>query len=406
MASAPMKQSGTEAVYRWEGKDKQGRAVQGELRASGAASVSVALRRQGVMTTRVRKKKFGGGKKITERELCIFTRQLATMMKAGVPLLQSFEIVARGHANPSVSRLLLDIRADVETGTSLQQAFRRYPQYFDALFCNLVAAGEQAGILEVLLARLALYKEKTLSIKGKIRSAMFYPAAVLTVAFVVTAIIMIWVVPAFKSVFSSFGAELPMPTQMVIWLSDQFVRYWYGLAAAITISFSLFVRAWKRSPAMQAATDRLILRLPVFGSVVRKAVIARWTRTLSTMFAAGVPLVESLESVGGAAGNAVYHEATRKISAAVSSGTSLTTAMQNVQVFPAMVTQMVAIGEESGALDQMLNKVAEFFEDEVDAEVASLSSLMEPVIMVFLGVLIGGLVIAMYMPIFKLGSVV
>ena len=406
MATAPMKQSGTEAIYRWEGKDKQGRVVQGELRASGAASVSVALRRQGVMTTRVRKKAFARGKKIKEKELCIFTRQLATMMKAGVPLLQSFEIVARGHANPSVSRLLLDIRADVETGTSLQQAFRRYPQYFDALFCNLVAAGEQAGILEELLARLALYKEKTLSIKGKIRAAMFYPAAVLTVALVVTAVIMIWVVPAFKSVFSSFGADLPTPTLVVIWLSDQFVRYWYGMAAAIAISMSLFMRAWKRSPAMQAATDRLMLRLPIFGSVVRKAVIARWTRTLSTMFAAGVPLVESLDSVGGAAGNAVYHEATRKITAAVSSGTSLTIAMQQVHVFPAMVTQMVAIGEESGALDQMLSKVAEFYEDEVDAEVAALSSLMEPIIMVILGVLIGGLVIAMYMPIFKLGSVV
>jgi type IV pilus assembly protein PilC len=387
MATASAKQSGTEAIYRWEGKDKQGRPVQGELRASGVASVSVALRRQGVMTTRIRKKHFARAKKITEKELCIFTRQLATMMKAGVPLLQSFDIVARGHANPSVSRLLLDIRADVETGTSLQQAFRRYPQYFDALFCNLVAAGEQAGILESLLARLALYKEKTLAIKGKIRAAMFYPAAVLAVAFIVTAIIMIWVVPAFKSVFSSFGAELPLPTQAVIWLSDQFVRYWYGLAAVLVISVSLFVRAWKRSPAMQA-------------------IIARWTRTLSTMFAAGVPLVESLESVGGAAGNAVYHEATRKIIAAVNSGTSLTMAMQNAQVFPSMVTQMVAIGEESGALDQMLGKVAEFHEEEVDAEVAALSSLLEPLIMVILGVLIGGLVIAMYMPIFKLGSVV
>lgn len=406
MATASAKQSVTEAIYLWEGKDKQGRPVQGELRASGVASVSIALRRQGVMTTRIRKKHFARAKKITEKELCLLTRQLATMMKAGVPLLQSFDIVARGHANPSVSRLLLEIRADVETGTSLQQAFRRYPQYFDALFCNLVAAGEQAGILEELLARLALYKEKTLAIKGKIRAAMFYPAAVLAVAFIVTAVIMVWVVPAFKSVFSSFGADLPLPTQAVIWLSDQFVRYWYGLAAGIGIGVSLYVRAWKRSPAMQAATDRLLLKLPIFGSIVRKAVIARWTRTLSTMFSAGVTLVESLESVGGAAGNAVYHEATRKIIAAVTSGTSLTMAMQNVQIFPSMVTQMVAIGEESGALDQMLGKVAEFYENEVDAEVAALSSLLEPLIMVILGVLIGGLVIAMYMPIFKLGSVV
>ena len=328
------------------------------------------------------------------------------MLKAGVPLLQTFDIVSRGHGNPAVSRLLQEIRADVETGTSLNQAFRRYPQYFDPLFCNLVAAGEQAGILEALLARLATYKEKTLAIKGKIRSALFYPIAILAVAFIVTAVIMIWVVPAFKSVFSSFGAELPLPTLVVIWLSDQFVRYWYGLLAVMIIASSLFLRAWKRSSAMQAASDRLLLKLPVFGEVVRKAIIARWTRTLSTMFAAGVPLIESLESVGGAAGNAVYHQATRKIAAAVNSGTSLMMAMQNTQVFPSMVTQMVAIGEESGALDQMLAKVAEFYEDEVDQSVASLSSLMEPAIMVILGVLIGGLVIAMYMPIFKLGSVV
>jgi len=314
--------------------------------------------------------------------------------------------VARGHANASVSRLLLDIRADVETGTSLAQAFRRYPQYFDALFCNLVNAGEQAGILEDLLARLATYKEKTLAIKSKIRGALFYPAAVLAVAFIVTSVIMIWVVPSFKSVFESFGAELPLPTLMVIWMSDRFVEYWYLLFGGIAMGATLFIRAWKRSTALQAATDRWLLRLPVFGDFVRKAVIARWTRTLSTMFAAGVPLVESLDSVGGASGNAVYLDATHRISSAVRSGTSLTMAMQHAQVFPSMVTQMVAIGEESGALDQMLRKVAEFFEDEVDAAVASLASLMEPVIMVFLGGLIGGLVIAMYLPIFKLGSVV
>ena len=395
-----------ESIFSWEGKDKHGRPVQGELRASGVASVAVALRRQGISVGQVKKKRFASGKKITEKDICFFTRQLATMLKAGVPLLQSFDIVARGHANAAVSRLLQDIRADVETGTSLNQAFRRYPQYFDALFCNLVAAGEQAGILEILLARLATYKEKTLAIKGKIRSALFYPVAILAVAFIVTAVIMVWVVPAFKSVFSSFGAELPMPTQIVIWFSDQFVAYWYGVVGVAAVSSSLFVRAWKRSPAMQAGTDRLLLKLPIFGSVVRKAVIARWTRTLATMFAAGVPLVESLDSVGGAAGNAVYHEATRKIAAVVNSGTSLMTAMQNTQVFPSMVTQMVAIGEESGALDDMLGKVAEFYEDEVDDAVASLSSLMEPAIMVILGVLIGGLVIAMYLPIFKLGSVV
>jgi type IV pilus assembly protein PilC len=336
----------------------------------------------------------------------VFTRQLATMMKAGVPLLQSFDIVARGHANPAVSRLLLDIRADVETGTSLSQAFKRYPQYFDKLFCNLVNAGEQAGILDDLLARLATYKEKTLALKGKIKSAMFYPAAVLAVAVIVTAVIMIWVVPSFKSVFESFGAELPLPTLFVIWLSDQFVAYWPIVFGGTAMSAFLFVRSWKRSASMQAATDRLLLKLPVFGPVIMKAVVARWTRTLATMFSAGVPLVESLDSVGGASGNAVYHEATQKIALSVSSGTSLAVAMQQVQVFPAMATQMAAIGEESGSLDEMLRKVAEFYEEEVDAAVASLSSLMEPIIMVFLGGLIGGLVIAMYLPIFKLGSVV
>ena len=404
--SRTSKPANNESVFVWEGKDKSGRIVQGELRAVSSASASASLRRQGVLTTRIKKKKIGRAKRISEKDICFFTRQLATMLKAGVPLLQAFDIVARGHANASVSRLLLDIRGDVETGTSLAQAFRRYPQYFDALFCNLIAAGEQAGILEDLLARLATYKEKTLAIKSKIRGALFYPAAVLAVAFIVTSVIMIWVVPSFKSVFESFGAELPLPTLMVIWMSDRFVEYWYLLFGSLTIGGVLFVRTWKHSPALQAATDRLLLRLPVFGEVVRKAVIARWTRTLSTMFAAGVPLVESLDSVGGASGNAVYLDATQRIGAAVRSGTSLTIAMQQTQVFPSMVTQMVAIGEESGALDQMLRKVAEFYEDEVDAAVASLASLMEPVIMVFLGGLIGGLVIAMYLPIFKLGSVV
>jgi type IV pilus assembly protein PilC len=404
--SRTSKPANNESVFVWEGKDKSGRIVQGELRALSSASASASLRRQGVLTTRIKKKKIGRAKRISEKDICFFTRQLATMLKAGVPLLQAFDIVARGHANASVSRLLLDIRGDVETGTSLAQAFRRYPQYFDALFCNLIAAGEQAGILEDLLARLATYKEKTLAIKSKIRGALFYPAAVLAVAFIVTSVIMIWVVPSFKSVFESFGAELPLPTLMVIWMSDRFVEYWYLLFGSLAIGSAIFVRTWKHSPALQAATDRLLLRLPVFGEVVRKAVIARWTRTLSTMFAAGVPLVESLDSVGGASGNAVYLDATQRIGAAVRSGTSLTIAMQQTQVFPSMVTQMVAIGEESGALDQMLRKVAEFYEDEVDAAVASLASLMEPVIMVFLGGLIGGLVIAMYLPIFKLGSVV
>ncbi len=399
------KPTSNESVFVWEGKGKSGRTVQGELRTASSASASASLRRQGVLATRIKKKKLSRVKRISEKDICFFTRQLATMIKAGVPLLQAFEIVARGHANASVSRLLLDIRADVENGTSLAQAFRRYPQYFDALFCNLVNAGEQAGILEDLLARLVTYKEKTLAIKSKIRGALFYPAAVLAVAFIVTSFIMVWVVPSFKSVFESFCAELLLPTLMVIRMSGRFVEYWYLLFGSIAMGSTLFIRAWRRSPALQATTDRWLLRLPVFGEVVRKAVITRWTRTLSTMFAAGVP-VESLDSVDGASCNAVYLEATLRISSAVRSGTSLTMAMQHAQVFPSMVPQMVAIGEESGALDQMLRKVAEFYEEEVDAAVTSLVSLREPVIMVFLGGLIGGLVIAMYLPIFKLGSVV
>ncbi|TYQ17191.1 UNVERIFIED_ORG: type IV pilus assembly protein PilC [Zoogloea ramigera] len=395
-----------ETIFAWEGKDKTGKTVRGELRAGGEAVVNVTLRRQGIMVTKVRKKTYRSGKRIKEKDISLFTRQLATMMKAGVPLLQAFDIVGKGHANPSVSKLVLDLRADIETGTSLNQAFRKFPLYFDALFCNLVAAGEQAGILEDLLTRLAIYKEKTLAMKAKIRSALMYPISILAVAFIVTAVIMIWVVPAFKEVFASFGANLPAPTLFVMALSEFFVNWWYVIFGSLGFGIWLFFRTWKRSVPMQRAMDRLILRVPVFGEVVRKATIARWTRTLSTMFAAGVPLVESLDSVGGAAGNAVYADATRRIQNEVSTGTSLTAAMQNADVFPNMVTQMVSIGEESGALDAMLGKVADFYEEEVDEAVASLSSLMEPAIMVILGVLIGGLVIAMYLPIFKLGSVV
>jgi type IV pilus assembly protein PilC len=395
-----------EAVYAWEGKDKTGKTVRGELRAGGEAIVNVTLRRQGIMVTKVKKRVYRSGKKITDKDLTMFTRQLATMMKAGVPLLQAFDIVGKGHANPSMSKLILDIRADIETGTSLNNAFRKYPRYFDPLFCNLVGAGEQAGILEDLLHRLAVYKEKTLALKSKIKSALTYPIAILAVAFIVVAVIMIWVVPAFKEVFTSFGADLPAPTLFVMAISEFFVSWWYLIFGSIFGAIYFFIESWRRSLKMQQTMDRLLLRLPIFGAVIRKATIARWTRTLATMFSAGVPLVEALDSVGGASGNAVYLDATRRIQTEVSTGTSLTVAMQNVNVFPSLVTQMVAIGEESGALDGMLGKVADFFEDEVDEAVAALSSLMEPMIMVILGVLIGGLVVAMYLPIFKLGSVV
>lgn len=395
-----------ELVFTWEGKDKAGKIVRGELRANAESVVNATLRRQGVLVTRVKKKTYRSGKKVSDKDITLFTRQLATMMKAGVPLLQSFDIVAKGNDNPSVSKLIQDIRADVETGTSLNQAFRKFPLYFDPLFCNLVGAGEQAGILEDLLTRLAIYKEKTLAIKAKIKSAMFYPVSILAVAFIVTAVIMIWVVPAFKEVFKSFGADLPAPTLAVMAISDFFVSYWYIIFGGLFATLYLFFQSWKRSVKMQQTMDRLLLKVPIFGPVIRKASIARWTRTLATMFAAGVPLVESLDSVGGASGNAVYLDATKKIQTEVSTGTSLTVAMQNADVFPNMVTQMVSIGEESGSLDNMLGKVADFYEAEVDEAVASLSSLMEPLIMVILGVLIGGLVIAMYLPIFKLGSVV
>ncbi|NHZ35310.1 type II secretion system F family protein [Massilia rubra] len=406
MALAQTKTAAKESVYAWEGKDKTGKTVRGELRAGGEAVVNVTLRRQGVMVTKVKKKRYRSGKKITDKDISLFTRQLATMMKAGVPLLQSFDIVGKGHSNPSMSKLIMELRGDIETGTSLNNAFRKYPLYFDPLFCNLVGAGEQAGILEDLLTRLAIYKEKTLAIKAKIRSALIYPVSILGIAFIVTAVIMIWVVPAFKTVFESFGANLPTPTVIVMDISDFFVTYWWAIFGSLFAGLYFFFQAWQRSAKMQRFMDLALLKAPIFGSVVRKAAIARWTRTLATMFAAGVPLVEALDSVGGAAGNALYLEATKKIQNEVSTGTSLTVAMQNANVFPPMVTQMVAIGEESGALDSMLGKVAGFFEDEVDEAVASLASLMEPLIMVILGVIIGGLVVAMYLPIFKLGAVV
>ncbi|WP_198116437.1 type II secretion system F family protein [Massilia rhizosphaerae] len=395
-----------EYIFAWEGKDKTGKTVRGEMRAGGETIVNVTLRRQGIMVTKVKKKVYRSGKKIQDKDLTLFTRQLATMMKAGVPLLQSFDIVGKGHANPSMSKLIMDLRADIETGTSLNNAFRKYPLYFDPLFCNLVGAGEQAGILEDLLTRLAIYKEKTLALKSKIKGALMYPCSIIAIAFIVTAVIMIWVVPAFKSIFTSFGANLPAPTLIVMSISDFVVKWWYLIFGSLFGALYFFFQTWRRSLKMQQFMDRVLLRIPVFGDVIRKGTIARWTRTLATMFAAGVPLVEALDSVGGAAGNYVYLEATKRIQTEVSTGTSLTAAMQNANVFPNMVTQMVAIGEESGALDGMLGKVADFYEEEVDEAVKALSSLMEPMIMVVLGVLIGGLVVAMYLPIFKLGSVV
>ncbi len=394
-----------EYSFLWEGKDKTGKLVRGEMRAGGETLVRTTLRRQGVLVTKIKQQKLGKLGTVTDKDITLFTRQLATMMKAGVPLLQAFDIVGKGNSNPAVGKLLNDIRTDVETGTSLNQAFRKYPLYFDALFCNLVGAGEQAGILDSLLDRLATYKEKIQAIKAKIKSALFYPISIIVVAFIIVAVIMIFVIPQFKSVFAGFGADLPVPTLVLISISDGFVEYWYLIFGILGGGIYSFLQAWKRSKPLQIAMDKLMLRLPVFGPLVRKATIARWTRTLSTMFAAGVPLVEALDSVAGASGNHVYFMGTMAIKGEVSTGQNLTVAMQNTNLFPTMVIQMVSIGEESGQLDGMLSKVADFFEAEVDDAVEALSSLMEPMIMVVLGTLIGGMVVALYLPIFKLGAV-
>ncbi len=406
MATAAAARNVKELVFEWEGRDKNGKIVRGEIRAGGEAQVSASLRRQGIQLTKVKKRRISGGRSVKQKDIALFTRQLATMMKAGVPLLQAFDIVGRGAVNPRLTKLLGDIRADVETGTSLSAAFRKHPMQFDALYCNLVEAGESGGILEALLERLAIYQEKTLALKSKIKAALMYPIAVLVVAFLVVVVIMVKVIPAFKEVFASFGADLPGPTLLVIAMSEFFVAWWMVLFGVLIGGGYLFMQSWRRSMNMQMVMDRLMLRIPIFGVLINKSVIARWTRTLSTMFAAGVPLVEALDSVGGAAGNAVFAEATQKIQRDVSTGSALTTAMQSTGVFPNMVIQMASIGEESGSLDHMLAKAAEFYEDEVDDMVKGLSSLMEPIIIVILGTIIGGIVVAMYLPIFKIGSVV
>jgi type IV pilus assembly protein PilC len=406
MATAALSKNSKDIIFEWEGKDKNGKAVRGEMRSGGEAAVNASLRRQGILVTRVKKRRTSGGRSIKQKDIAIFTRQLATMMKAGVPLLQAFDIVGRGSTNPRLTKLLNDIRSDVETGTSLSSAFRKHPLHFDPLYCNLVEAGEAGGILEALLDRLAIYQEKTLAIKSKIKSALMYPVAVIVVAFIVLTVIMIFVIPSFEDVFKSFGGELPAPTQAVIWMSKFFVQWWWAIFGLLGGGLYFFFESWKRSEKMQMTMDRLLLKAPVFGDLITKSVLARWTRTLATMFAAGVPLVEALDSVGGASGNAVYQQATDQIQKDVSTGSALTTAMTTTGVFPSMVLQMASIGEESGSLDHMLSKAAEFYEEEVDEMVKGLSSLMEPFIIVILGTLIGGIVVAMYLPIFKLGAVV
>ncbi|MEJ2592627.1 MAG: type II secretion system F family protein [Candidatus Thiodiazotropha sp.] len=410
MAPPPKKHQPKSNVYVWEGTDKKGSRITGETRATNVAMARADLRRQGVNPLKIRKKATslfsGGKKKIRSGDIAVFSRQLATMMAAGVPLVQAFEIVGRGHENPSMQELILSIKNDVEGGTSLADSLRKHPLYFDDLFVNLVRAGEHAGVLEDLLHKIATYKEKTESIKGKIKKAMFYPAAVIAVAIIVTAVIMIFVIPQFEGLFQGFGADLPAFTRVVVTMAHVVQDWWWAMLIGVIVLVLILMNIWKRSRAFRQALDRILLKIPVIGAIMHKSAIARFARTLSTMSAAGVPLVEALESVSGATGNVMYGDAVLRMREDVATGQSLQLAMRQRNLFPNMVIQMVAIGEESGSLDDMLGKVADFYEEQVDNAVDAMSSLMEPLIMVVLGTLIGGLVIAMYLPIFKMGSAI
>ncbi|MCF6235676.1 MAG: type II secretion system F family protein [Gammaproteobacteria bacterium] len=398
------------STFIWEGLDKKKARIKGEMESTSIALVKATLRRQGIMPLKVKKKAkplFGASKKkITPKDISIFSRQMATMMSSGVPLIQSFEIIGRGHENPSMQDLIMAVKADVEGGNSLADALRKHPKYFDNLYCNLVHAGEQAGILETLLNKIALYKEKVEAIKGKIKKAMFYPIAIMIVAFVVTAILLLFVVPQFEAMFTNFGGELPAMTKFVVELSRGLQEWWWAIFGSIALVIIALVQAKKRSHNVARTMDQMILKAPIIGNIITKAIIARYARTLSTMFAAGVPLVEAMGTVAGTAGNIIYTNSILRMRDEVSTGTTLNQSMRQSGIFPNMVVQMVAIGEESGALDSMLSKVASFYEEEVDDAVDGLSSLLEPIIMAFLGVIIGGLVVAMYLPIFKMGEVV
>ncbi|MEM9102948.1 MAG: type II secretion system F family protein [Pseudomonadota bacterium] len=407
---APRPKKGKATTFLWEGGDRKGQKIKGEMQAPNAALVKAQLRRQGITPLKVKKKPvdlFQPRKQpITPADIAVITRQLATMMKAGVPLVQSFDIIGRGHEKASVQELILSVKADVESGTNFAEAIRKHPKYFDDLFCDLVAAGEQSGALEAMLDRIATYKEKTEALKAKIKKALFYPIAVIIVAFIVTAILLIFVVPMFEDMFKSFGADLPAFTKMVINLSEWMQNNWWILVGIIILAGFVHGKAVVQSQAYRDALDRFTLKLPIISGILNKAAIARYARTLSTTFAAGVPLVEALDSAAGASGNVVYKNAILKIKDDVSTGMQMNLTMQSTGIFPNMVVQMVAIGEESGALDGMLSKVADIYEREVDDAVDGLSSLLEPLIMVVLGVLVGGLIVAMYLPIFKLGSAI
>jgi len=407
-ATTTVKAIKRDVPFAWEGRDKRGNRIKGKSLAPDEVSLRSELRRQGIAPSRIRKqsKALKSGGKVKPEDVAVFSRQLATMLAAGIALVQAFEIIGNGHDKPAMQKLILDVKADVEGGTSLHESLARHPLYFDDLYVNLVEAGEQAGALESLLDKIATYKEKTEALKKKVKKALFYPAAVLVVAIVVTVILLIFVIPQFESLFKGFGADLPAFTQMVINLS-KFVQN-QGIFLAILTGGAIYAFGYfkKRSRAMREFLDRLMLKFPIIGPILNKAAIARYARTLATMFAAGVPLVEALESVAGACGNIVYENAVMKMKDEVATGQRLQRAMETTGLFPNMVVQMIAVGEESGSLDEMSAKVAQFYEAEVDNAVDSMSSLLEPLIMAILGVLVGGLVIAMYLPIFKLGAVV
>lgn len=404
------KQTSAAALYVWEGMNKQGKRAKGEISGSTMALVKADLRRQGITPLKVKKKPkplFGTPKKkITAADISIFSRQLATMMSAGVPLVQSFEIVGKGHENPSMQDLIMDVKSTVEGGSTLAEALGKHPLYFDDLYCSLVHAGEQAGILETLLDKIATYKEKVEAIKGKIKKALFYPAAIMVVSFIITAILLIFVIPQFESMFTSFGGDLPAMTKFVVELSKFFQEYWWAIFGGLGGAIYGMAQLKKRSRKFNEMLDRVILKLPIIGDIITKATIARFARTLATMFAAGMPLVEAMETVAKAAGNSVYTKAIMGMKDEVATGQMINVCMKETGLFPNMVVQMLAIGEETGSVDSMLAKVADFYEEEVDNMVDGLSSLLEPIIMAVLGVLIGGLVIAMYLPIFKMGQVV
>jgi type IV pilus assembly protein PilC len=397
--------------FEWEGTNRKGQKVKGEISGANLATVKAQLRKQGVQPRRVKKKtksllSFGGGRKITSQDITFFTRQMATMMKAGVPLVQSFDIVGDGVDNPAMKELIAKVRDDVSAGNDFASALKKHPKHFDELFCNLIESGEQSGALEQMLDKVAIYKEKTEALRAKIKKAMVYPAVTLAIASIVTVILLVKVVPTFESMFKSFGSELPAPTKMVVAISEWTQAYWWVMVAVIVSFVTGLKQALARSPAFKDKFEAVLLKAPIFGDLLMKAAVARFARVLSTTFAAGVPLVEALDSVAGAVGNSVYRKAVLTVRDEVSQGQQIHFAMKSTGVFPNMVVQMTSIGEESGALDTMLSKAADYFEDEVDNAVDNLTALMEPLVMSFLGVVIGGMIVAMYLPIFEMGKAI